>query len=104
MADTGGDITEIKDKIKQLTSLASQQNGKVEGLSKNVFNLSVSMGNLPLLRVLDRASSDPDLTLSWLELSKGSTISSWKTWKVTDLSIYFPGLENNTGRIYLVVR
>ena len=42
MADTGGDITEIKDKIKQLTELASQENGKVDELSKNVFNLSVS--------------------------------------------------------------
>jgi len=42
MADTGGDITEIKDKIKQLTKLASQENGKVDELSKNVFNLSVS--------------------------------------------------------------
>lgn len=84
MADTGGDITEIKDKIKQLTSLASQQNGKVEELSKNVFNLSVSTGSLPVLRVLNRASSDPDLTLSWLELSKAFTIRSWKTWKVTE--------------------
>ena len=42
MADTGGDITEIKDKIKQLTTLASQENGKVDELSRNVFNLSVS--------------------------------------------------------------
>jgi len=42
MADTGGDITEIKDKIKQLTKLASQEDGKVDKLSKNVFNLSVS--------------------------------------------------------------
>lgn len=46
MADTGGDITEIKDKIKQLTNLASQQNGKVDELSKNVFNLSVSTFHL----------------------------------------------------------
>ncbi|XP_078354119.1 uncharacterized protein LOC144638743 isoform X3 [Oculina patagonica] len=46
MADTGGDITEIKDKIKQLTSLASQQNGKVEELSKNLFNLSVQVAQV----------------------------------------------------------
>lgn len=42
MADTGGDITEIKDKIKQLTDLAGQQRGKMDELTKKVFNLTVS--------------------------------------------------------------
>lgn len=51
MADTGGDITEIKDKIKQLTTLASQENGKVEKLLKNVFNLSVSNCYLLFLNI-----------------------------------------------------
>lgn len=52
MADTGGDITEIKDKIKQLTKLASQENGKVDELSKNVFNLSVSTFYLIYFKIL----------------------------------------------------
>ena len=52
MADTGGDITEIKDKIKQLTKLASQENGKVEKLSKNVFNLSVSTSYVIYFKIL----------------------------------------------------
>lgn len=52
MADTGGDITEIKDKIKQLTTLASQENGKVDELSKNVFNLSVSTSFLIFFNIL----------------------------------------------------
>ena len=43
MADTGGDITEVKDKIKQLTDLAGQQHGKVEELTRQFFNLSVSV-------------------------------------------------------------
>ena len=43
MADTGGEITEIKDKIKQLTDLAAQQHGKVDKLTKQFFNLSVSV-------------------------------------------------------------
>ena len=43
MADTGGEITEIKDKIKQLTDLAAQQHGKVNKLTKQFFNLSVSV-------------------------------------------------------------
>ena len=52
MADTGGDITEIKDKIKQLTELASQENGKVDELSKNVFNLSVSASYLICCKIM----------------------------------------------------
>ena len=52
MADTGGDITEIKDKIKQLTTLASQENGKVDELSKNVFKLSVSTSYLIFFNIL----------------------------------------------------
>ena len=43
MADTGGDITEIKDKIKQLTNLAGQQRGQVNKLTIEFFNLSVSV-------------------------------------------------------------
>ena len=43
MADTGGDITEIKDKIKQLTDLAGLQRGKMGKLATNVYNLSVSI-------------------------------------------------------------
>jgi len=42
MADTGGEITEIKDKIKQLTELAGQQHGKLDKLTDKFFNLSVS--------------------------------------------------------------
>ena len=43
MADTGGDITEIKDKIKQLTDLAGLQRDKMGKLATNVYNLSVSI-------------------------------------------------------------
>ena len=43
MAGTGGEITEIKDKIKQLTDLAAKQHGKVDKLMKQYFNLSVSV-------------------------------------------------------------
>jgi len=57
MADTGGDITEIKDKIKQLTKLASQENGKVDKLSQNVFNLSVSTSYLIYFKILHAISS-----------------------------------------------
>ena len=42
MADTGGDITEIKDKIKQLTDVTSQQQNKVHEVSKHLYNLTVS--------------------------------------------------------------
>lgn len=41
MADTGGDITEVKDKIKQLTDLAGKQNDQVNTLKNKIFNLSV---------------------------------------------------------------
>ena len=41
MADTGGDITEVKDKIKQLTDLAGKQNDRVNTLTNKFFNLSV---------------------------------------------------------------
>lgn len=41
MADTGGDITEVKDKIKQLTDLAGKQNDQVNMLTLKFFNLSV---------------------------------------------------------------
>ena len=41
MADTGGDITEVKDKIKQLTDLAGKQNDQVNMLTNKFFNLSV---------------------------------------------------------------
>lgn len=41
MADTGGDITEVKDKIKQLTDLAGKQNDQVNTLTNKFFNLSV---------------------------------------------------------------
>ena len=41
MADTGGDITEVKDKIRQLTDLAGKQNVQVNTLKNKFFNLSV---------------------------------------------------------------
>ena len=43
MADTGGEITELKDKVKQLTDLAGQEHEKVELLTAKLFNLSVSL-------------------------------------------------------------
>ncbi|XP_022785213.1 EF-hand calcium-binding domain-containing protein 14-like isoform X2 [Stylophora pistillata] len=46
MADTGGDITEIKDKIKQLTDLAGKQQKRMEKLTKNVYNLSVQVAQV----------------------------------------------------------
>lgn len=46
MADTGGDITEVKDKIKQLTHLAGQQHRKVEELTRQFFNLSVQVAQV----------------------------------------------------------
>lgn len=43
MADTGGEITEVKDKIKQLTDLAGQEHKKIDALTNQLFNLSVSL-------------------------------------------------------------
>ncbi|XP_073227299.1 uncharacterized protein [Porites lutea] len=46
MADTGGDITEVKDKIKQLTDLAGKQNDQVNTLTNKFFNLSVQLAQV----------------------------------------------------------
>lgn len=46
MADTGGDITEIKDKIKLLRDLADKQEHRMEKLIKNVYNLSVQVAQI----------------------------------------------------------
>lgn len=43
MADTGGEITEVKDKIKQLTDLAGLEHTKIDDLTNQLFNLSVSL-------------------------------------------------------------
>ncbi|XP_068675755.1 EF-hand calcium-binding domain-containing protein 14-like isoform X1 [Montipora foliosa] len=46
MADTGGEITELKDKVKQLTHLAGQEHEKVELLTAKLFNLSVQVAEI----------------------------------------------------------
>ena len=43
MADTGGEITEVKDKVKQLTDLAGLEHTKIDDLTNQLFNLSVSL-------------------------------------------------------------
>ena len=53
MADTGGDITEIKDKIKLLRDLADKQEHRMEKLIKNVYNLSVSIIHVIIIKQND---------------------------------------------------
>ncbi|XP_044164178.1 uncharacterized protein LOC114963105 isoform X2 [Acropora millepora] len=80
MADTGGEITEVKDKIKQLTDLAGLEHTKIDDLTNQLFNLSVQVAHVmgkPTPKPLDNTGTPP-LILRMPVSSDESTVSEDK--------------------------
>lgn len=80
MADTGGEITEVKDKIKQLTDLAGLEHTKIDDLTNQLFNISVQVAHAmgkPTPKPLDNTGTPP-LILRMPVSSDESTVSEDK--------------------------
>ncbi|XP_074610988.1 uncharacterized protein LOC141865554 isoform X1 [Acropora palmata] len=80
MADTGGEITEVKDKVKQLTDLAGLEHTKIDDLTNQLFNLSVQVAHVmgkPTPKPLDNTGTPP-LILRMPVSSDESTVSEDK--------------------------
>lgn len=80
MADTGGEITEVKDKIKQLTDLAGLEHKKIDDLTNQLFNMSVQVAHVmgkPTPKPLDNTGTPP-LILRMPVSSDESTVSEDK--------------------------